>query len=75
MEEEKQITENRTSSNAEFVEHVAELNVKRTVKLIMERSTILKELIDSGTIGIIGGMHNIATGEVTFYPDTLHPGS
>jgi carbonic anhydrase len=72
VDEEKQITENRTSSNAEFVEHVAALNVKRTVKLILERSAILKELIESGTINIIGGMHNIATGEVTFYPDTLH---
>ena len=33
----------------------------------MERSPILKEMIQNGEIGIIGGMHNITNGEVTFY--------
>jgi carbonic anhydrase len=32
----------------------------------MERSTILKEMIESGQIGIIGGNHDLATGEVNF---------
>ena len=67
--DEKTETENRNSSNAEFVEKVASINVKRTVNAIMERSPILKEMIQSGEIGIIGGMHNIADGEVTFYPN------
>ena len=65
--DEKSETENRNSSNAEFVEKVASINVKRTVNAIMERSPILKEMIQNGEIGIIGGMHNIADGEVTFY--------
>ena len=65
--DEKTETENRNSSNAEFVEKVASINVKRTVNAIMERSPILKEMIQNGEIGIIGGMHNIANGEVTFY--------
>lgn len=72
VEEEKLTKENRTSANSDFVEHVATLNVKRTVKSIMEKSTILNELIASGQIGIIGGMHDITTGNVTFYPDTMH---
>ena len=67
--DEKSETENRSSSNAAFVEKVASINVKRTVNAIMERSPILKEMIQSGEIGIIGGMHNIADGEVTFYPN------
>ena len=65
--DEKTETDNRNSSNAEFVEKVASINVKRTVNAIMERSPILKEMIQNGEIGIIGGMHNIANGEVTFY--------
>jgi carbonic anhydrase len=65
--DEKSETENRNSSNAEFVEKVASINVKRTVNAIMERSPILKEMIQNGEIGIIGGMHNITDGEVTFY--------
>lgn len=65
--DEKTETENRNSANAEFVEKVASINVKRTVNAIMERSPILKEMIQNGEIGIIGGMHNIADGEVSFY--------
>ena len=65
--DEKTETNNRSSSNSEFVEKVASINVKRTVNAIMERSPILKEMIQNGEIGIIGGMHNISDGEVTFY--------
>jgi carbonic anhydrase len=71
VDDEKSITENRNSSNSEFVEKVATLNVKRTVAAIMERSPILKEMIESGQIGIVGATHDITTGEVTFYEDTL----
>lgn len=69
--DEKTVTENRNSGNAEFVEKVAAINVKRTVHAIMERSPVLKEMIEAGEIGIVGGMHDITTGEVSFYNDTL----
>lgn len=69
--DENTVKENRNSGNSEFVEKVASINVKRTVHAIMERSPILKELIESGTIGIVGGTHDITTGEVNFYDDTL----
>jgi carbonic anhydrase len=69
--DEKTIQENRNSSNSDFVERVASINVKRTVHAIIERSPILKEMIEKGQIGIVGGMQDIATGEVIFYEDTL----
>lgn len=69
--DEKTETENRNSGNNEFVEKVAIINVKRTVHAIIERSPILKEMIEDGTIEIIGGTHDIATGEVSFHDDTL----
>jgi len=69
--DEKTVTENRSSSNEDFVEKVSTINVKRTVHAIMERSPILKEMIESGAIGIVGGNHDISTGEVIFYKDTL----
>ncbi len=69
--DEKTETENRNSGNNDFVEKVASINVKRTVHAIMERSPILKEMIDSGAIGIVGGTHDITTGAVNFYDDTL----
>lgn len=67
--DEKTETENRSSGNSEFVEKVSTINVKRTVHAIMERSPILKEMIESGAIGITGGTHDIATGMVHFYED------
>ena len=69
--DEKTVTENRNSDNSEFVEKVAAINVKRTVHAIIERSPILKEMIDAGEIEIIGGNHDLLTGEVSFYDDTL----
>ena len=68
--DENTIKENRNSGNSEFVEKVAAINVKRTVQAIMERSPILKEMIEAGTIGIVGGTHDITSGEVFFYPET-----
>ena len=65
--DEKSELDNRNSSNSEFVEKVAAINVTRTVQAIVERSPILKEMIGSGEIGIIGGMHTISNGEVIFY--------
>ena len=65
--DEKTEHENRSSSNSEFVEKVAVINVKRTVQAIIERSPILKEMIEKGEIGIVGGTHEITNGEVVFF--------
>lgn len=67
--QEKSTLENRNSSNSTFVENVAEINVKRSVKNIIERSFVLEQLIETGQIGIVGAIHNIETGEVSFYND------
>ena len=67
VDDELTIAENRNSSNSEFVEKVAVINVQRTVKSILQRSPILKEMIESGEIGIVGGTHDITTGQVAFF--------
>ncbi len=69
--DEKTVTDERNSGNADFVEKVAAINVKKTVEAIMQRSPILKEMIANGELGIIGGMHNLNDGEVTFYDETI----
>ena len=71
IHDERSETENRTSSNHEFVEKVTAINVRKTLTSILKRSPILKEMIDTGAIGIIGGKHDITTGVVDFYNDTL----
>lgn len=75
VDDEMLTKENRNSNNTEFVENVAIINVKRSVKSILERSPILKEMINNKEIGIIGGIHEISTGEVTFFPETMVFGS
>lgn len=67
VDDELTIAENRNSSNSEFVEKVAVINVQRTVNSILQRSPILKEMIENGEIGIVGGTHDITTGQVAFF--------
>jgi carbonic anhydrase len=59
--------ENRNSSNGVFVENVAELNVSLSVKNILLKSPIIAEMVKNGDIGIVGGIHEIKTGEVKFF--------
>ena len=65
--DEKTVIEDRTSGNMDFVEKVSEINVKRSVQAIKERSPILKEMVENGEIAIVGGIHDLATGVVTFF--------
>jgi len=67
VDQETTTTENRTSSNANFVENVAELNVSLSVKNILLKSPIIAEMVKNDQIGIVGGVHDISTGEVKFF--------
>jgi carbonic anhydrase len=69
--QEKETTqpEKRNSKNKHFVENVADLNVKQSIRAITSRSTIIHEMLERGEIGIIGGKHNLTTGKVTFFED------
>ena len=67
VEQECSTIVNRNSSNSVFVEKVAELNVGLSVKNILLRSPIIAEMVKNGDIGIVGGVHDIKTGEVIFF--------
>ena len=60
----------RNSKNSVFVEKVAAANVRLTAQQIRDKSPVLRDMLDAGEIGLIGGMYDLATGQVTFYPDT-----
>lgn len=59
----------RNSRNSDFVENVSAINVKRTLKNIVQRSYILEQMVENGEIGVVGAMYNIETGRVEFYKD------
>ena len=71
VESEKQTVENRNSSNGTFVENVSAINVKLAVNQIIASSPILSEMLAKGEIGIVGGMHDISNGIVTFFNDSM----
>jgi len=58
-----------TSKDKAYVTKVAERNVRDSIHEIRERSSILRDLIDSGQVGIAGAMYDVATGTVTFMAD------
>jgi carbonic anhydrase len=60
----------RHSGNAAFVENVASLNVRRSVRTIVNRSYILEQRIENGGTAIIGAKHDLASGLVEFFDDT-----
>ena len=57
----------RNSKNHEFVDKVSEANVRLVLRQIRERSPVLREMLDQGKIGLVGGMYDLSTGEVHFY--------
>ena len=55
----------RTSKNEEFVHLVAEENVRLTIDGIMEKSEVLREMVDQGELKIVGAMYDLNTAKVT----------
>jgi carbonic anhydrase len=67
VDQEMITTTNRNSSNSTFVENVAELNVSLSVKNILLKSPIIAEMVKNEEITIVGGVHDISSGEVKFF--------
>lgn len=59
----------RNSRNKIFVNNVARLNVLRNMEIIVESSSILRDMLDRDEIDIIGAMYNVESGKVTFMED------
>ena len=57
----------RTSKNSDFVDKVAEANVRLVMQQVRERSPILREMLDKREIGLVGGIYELSTGEVHFF--------
>ncbi|MFZ3087019.1 MAG: carbonic anhydrase [Methylotenera sp.] len=68
---EKNVLENRDSSNAEFVAKVCELSVQVQMDEIMHSSEILQDMLANKQIAIVGGIYDLATGNVRFMDNAL----
>jgi len=69
--QEKTTNKERNSKNGQFVENVAAINVRRSVKSTIERSFIIETMVENGEIGIVGAMYDVETGRVEFYDDVF----
>ncbi len=56
----------RTSENRDFVQAVAEMNVKMTLRKLHDRSVVLRRLLEAGEIRAVGAMYDVRTGKVEF---------
>ncbi len=57
----------RNSKNIDFVNNVAEMNVRMSIENIRNQSPVLVEMENNKEIQIIGGMYDISNGNVTFF--------
>ena len=59
-----------SSQNADYVNAVTDANVRLTTRNIVNRSAVIRELVADGKVVVIGALHHVETGEVTFMDDT-----
>lgn len=59
-------TTDRTGKNQHFVHKVTQINIANTLYKIYNQSPILKNLIESEQISMVGALYDVDSGEVTF---------
>lgn len=64
---EKSISDNRNGTNLAYVNEVARINVQNSMQNILNESAIINELITQGIIKMVGGLYDVASGEVVFF--------
>jgi carbonic anhydrase len=58
-----------TSKDKAFVDRVAAANVRLAMRHIREGSAVVREMLDSGKVGLVGGMYDVDTGKAVFFAD------
>ena len=71
IELETETVKDRNGNNQSFLLNVTEKNVLITVQKVKEQSNILNEMEQAKQIKIVGGLHNIDTGQVIFYENSV----
>lgn len=68
----EQTGEDNDSKDPNFADKVAHANVIHTIEDVLEKSPIIRELFEKGTIGILGGMYSVETGGVSFIKEMFN---
>jgi carbonic anhydrase len=59
----------KRGGSCKFGDTVAYSNVENSLEEILTRSNTIKEMFQSGDIGLVGGMYDVTSGEVDFFMD------
>ena len=54
----------RTSKDGAYVDRAVEANVRRTVRDILDRSTVLSDLVAEGDLRVVGAVYDLRSGRV-----------
>lgn len=52
-----------------LIDGIARANALRVMQEVQEKSPIIKNMVQSGQIGIVAGMHDIKTGQIVFFEE------
>ncbi|MBI2786373.1 MAG: carbonic anhydrase [Legionella longbeachae] len=61
--------DSKNCTDPKLIDAIAKANALRVVKEIQERSPIIRDLINQKQIGIVAGLHDIKTGQITFFEE------
>ncbi len=70
IDQETETTTERDGTNKPFLRNVTKNNISITVQKIQEQSEILRAMNQSQQIKIIGGLHDIDSGQVIFFEES-----
>lgn len=66
VEAETETIDNRNSSNKKFVQNVTRLNVELNIRDILQKSSIIRTMVENGAIGLCGALYDVETGRIEF---------
>jgi carbonic anhydrase len=67
IEASKSVDGERSSNNKKLVQAVADSNAKLTAKMLVAKSEVLRELVQTKELLIVAAMHDVSTGRITFF--------
>ena len=63
------VAETNPSRDQADADRVTEQNVRNSMRDLREKSPVLKDLLDSGAVHLVGGIYEVETGKATFFED------
>jgi carbonic anhydrase len=67
IEASKSVACERSSTNKKLVQAVADTNAKLAAKMLVDKSDVLRELVEKRQLVTAAAMHDVGTGKVTFF--------